>query len=177
MRQLLELLELLELRQQLFHRPRTPALARGTSAGTTYGVFMQRLFFPGGFDPPTHGHIDLFQRAQRLIANTGGELMVGIGANSNKAPFLPQAVRVELCRKLLPAAITVVAYNGATLAAAQQYAATGFIRGLRANDWAWEASVATAHYANGLDTVYLGTARLEHSYRRHWSAKPGARRT
>ena len=53
---------------------------------------MPRLaVYPGSFDPPTLGHLDVVERAARLF----DELVVGVGVNRSKAPFLNEEERKE----------------------------------------------------------------------------------
>ena len=45
---------------------------------------MRRIgLYPGTFDPPTNGHIDIFGRAMKLV----DELIIGVAVNESKKPL------------------------------------------------------------------------------------------
>ena len=57
---------------------------------------MKRLaIYPGTFDPPTLGHMDVVERASHLFDN----LIVAVGVNSAKSPLLGQEERLEAIRQ------------------------------------------------------------------------------
>jgi pantetheine-phosphate adenylyltransferase len=56
-----------------------------------------KVVFPGSFDPPTMGHVDLLRRSVALF----DEVHVVLGRNVNKAPFLPIEVRLEMLQELI----------------------------------------------------------------------------
>jgi len=53
--------------------------------------------YPGTFDPITHGHTDLVQRALRLF----DRVIVAVASNPAKAPCFPLEERVALARAAL----------------------------------------------------------------------------
>ena len=65
------------------------------------------------------------------------ELVVGIGVNPDKRPYLPVEVREELLAKAIADAglgnVRVIHYTGATVAWAQANGITTLIRGLRSS--------------------------------------------
>ena len=63
-------------------------------------------FFAGSFDPPTLGHLDLVLRARAVV----DRLVVGVGVNADKAPWLPLEERLALLSELLPSGVTVVGF-------------------------------------------------------------------
>ena len=62
-------------------------------------VRVMKVVFPGSFDPPTSGHLDLLRRSVALF----DEVHVVLGRNVNKVPFLPIEVRLEMLQKLIEA--------------------------------------------------------------------------
>ena len=52
--------------------------------------------YPGSFDPPTNGHLDLIQRGSKIFE----ELVVAILRNSEKTPMFSVGERLEMLREL-----------------------------------------------------------------------------
>ena len=52
--------------------------------------------YPGSFDPPTNGHLDLIERGGKIFE----ELVVAILRNSEKSPMFSVAERLEMLREL-----------------------------------------------------------------------------
>ena len=48
--------------------------------------------YPGTFDPPTNGHVDIITRAATLV----DRLVIGIAINEEKTPLFTLAERVEM---------------------------------------------------------------------------------
>lgn len=57
---------------------------------------MNRVLYPGTFDPITMGHADLVERASRLF----DEVIIAVAANPKKNPLFPLEQRVELAREV-----------------------------------------------------------------------------
>jgi pantetheine-phosphate adenylyltransferase len=119
-------------------------------------------FFAGSFDPPTLGHLDLVSRARYVV----DRLVVGVGINSDKAPWLPVEERLALLRELVPADVEVVAFDGLAVQAARRAGATLLLRGVRGEaDLATELPMALANrrLAPELETVLLaGSPEVAH---------------
>jgi pantetheine-phosphate adenylyltransferase len=111
-----------------------------------------RLLFPGSFDPPHFGHVDLIRRAA-----AHGPLLVGVAVHPEKAGLLPVERRVALLRRLvadLP--VEVAAYSGATVAFAREQRITVLVRGLRhGQDLEAERPLAVMNRQFGLETLFL----------------------
>ena len=120
-----------------------------------------RLLFPGSFDPPHLGHLDVIQRAAAVAHGGGGELLVAIAEHPEKPGWLPVARRVELVTALcvdIPGT-RVVSYRGATVRFAQQHGITTLVRGLRNPlDFEHEKSMAEVNRSHGFDTMFFMTA-------------------
>ncbi len=120
-----------------------------------------RLLFPGSFDPPHLGHLDVIQRAAAVAHGGGGELLVAIAEHPDKAGWLPVARRVELVQALCQGipGTHVVSYRGATVRFAQTHAVTTLVRGLRNPlDFEHEKSMAEVNRSHGFDTLFFMTA-------------------
>jgi pantetheine-phosphate adenylyltransferase len=87
--------------------------------------------YPGTFDPPTCGHMDIIERAATLVDN----LIVGIYENPDKQPLFSLEQRVRLVEEAttgLPN-VHVKSFKGLTVDFIQQAGGKVMIRGLRAN--------------------------------------------
>jgi pantetheine-phosphate adenylyltransferase len=111
-------------------------------------------FFAGSFDPPTLGHLDLVARARAVV----DKLVVGVGVNLDKTPWLPLEERLALLAELLPSDVTVLSFDGLAVDAARRAGATLLLRGVRGEaDLAQELPMALANrrLAPALETVLL----------------------
>src|SRR3546814_10966208 len=57
---------------------------------------MNRVLYPGTFDPITMCHADLVERASRLF----DEVIIAVAANPNKNPLIPLEQRVAPAREV-----------------------------------------------------------------------------
>lgn len=113
-----------------------------------------KVLYPGSFDPPHLGHLDLIRRASAQVKH----LVIGVAVNPDKKPLLSAeqriALLITLCREL--GNVSVVAYQGATVTFAKAQGCTVLLRGLRnAADLDAEFGMAQVNRAHGLDTVFL----------------------
>ncbi|HEY8595445.1 MAG TPA: pantetheine-phosphate adenylyltransferase [Devosiaceae bacterium] len=118
-------------------------------------------FYPGSFDPVTNGHLDVIERACRLV----DKLFVGVGVNSSKTGLLAHADRMALLKHTVePIArrteteIEVVEFNGLAVQAARRLGARLIIRGLRdTTDYNYEMQMVgmNAQMAPELQTVFV----------------------
>jgi len=119
-------------------------------------------FFAGSFDPPTLGHVDLFARAVRLV----DRLVVGVGHNLDKSPWIPSRERVALLTQLLPPGASAVTFEGLAVEAAAAHGATLLVRGVRSEaDMSLELQMALANrrLAPGIESVLLiGAPEVAH---------------
>ncbi|WP_426957531.1 pantetheine-phosphate adenylyltransferase [Muricoccus radiodurans] len=117
--------------------------------------------YPGTFDPVTNGHLDVIQRAARLL----DRLAVGVAINAGKGPVFPLEERVELVRaETAPiaaatgCAISVVPFEGLLVTFAREQGAEMIVRGLRAvSDFDYEYQMAGMNHRldPGVETVFL----------------------
>ncbi|WP_196258364.1 pantetheine-phosphate adenylyltransferase [Pelagibacterium limicola] len=129
-------------------------------------------FYPGSFDPVTNGHLDVIERACKLV----DRLIVGIGVHAAKSPFLPAATRKQLLAEVAaPIAqrhgigVEIAEFDGLMVHAAQKLGATIVIRGLRdTTDYNYEMQMVgmNAQMAPEVQTVFVPSS----PYVRHISA-------
>jgi len=124
---------------------------------------MKRLtgFYPGSFDPVTNGHLDVIERACRLVDT----LYVGVGLHVGKMPLLSDADRIELLRQtVVPIAkrtqtdVKIVEFEGLMVQKARDLDAKLIIRGLRdTTDYNYEMQMVgmNAQMAPDLQTVFV----------------------
>ncbi len=120
--------------------------------------------YPGSFDPPTFGHLDLVERASRLFPR----LIVALGRHSGRKPLFDNAERLELLRRVCApmANVEVAQFDGLLVEYARKVNARVIVRGLRAQtDFEYELQIAHANadLAPELDTVFLPT-RTRHGF-------------
>jgi pantetheine-phosphate adenylyltransferase len=119
-------------------------------------------FFAGSFDPPTLGHLELVHRAHEVVDN----LVLGVGINADKTPWIPLHDRLALLTELLPSDVRVVGFAGLAVTAAREAGATLLLRGVRSEaDMAGELQMALANrrLAPELETVVLiGSPEVAH---------------
>lgn len=120
--------------------------------------------YPGSFDPLTHGHLDVIERASLLF----DRLVVAVGRNSAKDPLLSVEERMESIKLAVEeiSNVEVDSFGGLLLDYAKKKNAKAIVRGLRATaDFEYEFQMATFNRKMGdnLDTVFLMT-KWEHSY-------------
>jgi pantetheine-phosphate adenylyltransferase len=87
--------------------------------------------YPGTFDPPTCGHMDIIERAASLV----DELIVGIYENPGKQPLFTLDERLELVQEAIAgrSKVRAKAFKGLTVDFIKQMGGRVMIRGLRAN--------------------------------------------
>ena len=112
--------------------------------------------YPGTFDPITNGHHDLVRRA----ANIFDRVVIGIAANTGKAPLFTLAERVELAQQVLGDLrnVTVLGYSGLTVDFAREQGCGIVVRGLRAmSDFEFEFQLAnmSRHLAREVDYIFM----------------------
>jgi pantetheine-phosphate adenylyltransferase len=115
-----------------------------------------RAVYPGSFDPPTNGHLDVIERAARCF----GELVVAIVVNPQKrAPMFALAEREEMLRASVSALpnVTVEHFRGLLADYVRAKQADVIIKGLRVvSDFESEMSAALMNRSlSDVDTLFL----------------------
>jgi pantetheine-phosphate adenylyltransferase len=115
--------------------------------------------YPGTFDMPTNGHVDLIRRAARLFPN----VVVAVANNLSKRPLLTVDERVDLLRQVtrdMPT-VSIDSFQGLTVEYARRIGARVIVRGLRAiSDFEFEIQMALMNQqiASEVETIYLAPA-------------------
>lgn len=129
---------------------------------------MRRAIFPGSFDPPTNGHLDIISRSQPLF----DEIIIAILNNPDKHPLFSVEERCDMIREILPSVqhdgcrISVDSFSGLTADFAKRRGATAIVRGIRAvSDYEYELRMALMNrrLEPEIETVFL-MADEEYSY-------------
>jgi len=115
--------------------------------------------YPGTFDPPTNGHIDLIQRGAKLFDH----LTVAILVNPVKNPLFTVEERVEMLKEATAGIgdVSVATFEGMMVEFARQQGATAVLRGIRAiSDYEHEFQMALMNrrLAPEVETVFLQPA-------------------
>ena len=125
---------------------------------------MKKAIYPGSFDPVTNGHMDMIQRASKIV----DELVVGVLNNSAKNSLFSVEERVSMLKEMTQDMenVTVASFDGLLVDYMDEIGATIVVRGLRAvTDFEYELQIAqTNHKVNPkIDTIFLTTS-LQYSY-------------
>ena len=122
--------------------------------------------YPGTFDPPTYGHLDILVRARRLF----DRVIVAIGRNPSKQPSFDVDERHEMLGEAVAelglTGVEVMAFDGLTADFARDQGAAAIVRALRSvTDFEAEFAldIANAKLAPDLETVLL-IARPEYTH-------------
>jgi pantetheine-phosphate adenylyltransferase len=118
-----------------------------------------KALYPGTFDPPTNGHVDLIQRGSKLFEH----LTVGILKNPVKNPLFTVEERVEMLKEATSALgnVSIATFDGLMVEFARQKGATAVLRGIRAiSDYEHEFQMALMNrrLAPEIETVFLQPA-------------------
>jgi pantetheine-phosphate adenylyltransferase len=118
-----------------------------------------KALYPGTFDPPTNGHLDLIQRGARLFES----LTVAILNNPVKNPLFTVAERAEMLEEATQqlSNVSVATFDGLMVEFARQQGATAVLRGIRAiTDYEYEFQIALMNrrLAPEIETVFLQPA-------------------
>ena len=119
--------------------------------------------YPGSFDPVTYGHLDIIDRASKVV----DKLIVGVLTNSTKSPLFSMEERVRMIQDLVRkyGNVEVRAFSGLTVDFAHENGATVIVRGLRAvTDFEYELQLSQTNKvrAPDIDTIFF-TTNLQYS--------------
>ena len=130
-----------------------------------YDCCMHRLaVYPGSFDPPTLGHLDVIERASKLF----DELVVAAGENSSKSPLLGLDERLDALRTCVAhlSNVRVDSFHGLLGTYVRELGAHSIIRGLRATadfEYEFQMAMVNRRLESEIDSVFLMT-KWEYSY-------------
>lgn len=117
--------------------------------------------YPGTFDPVTLGHLDIIERAMKVVDH----LVIGVADNPGKGPLFSIEERVAMMetdiannKKLKGKSIEVVSFSKLLMHFVQEMGGRVIVRGLRAvSDFEYEFQMAGMNsYLNGdIETMFL----------------------
>ncbi|MCF6336641.1 MAG: pantetheine-phosphate adenylyltransferase [Gammaproteobacteria bacterium] len=118
-----------------------------------------KAIYPGTFDPITHGHSDLVERATRLF----DRVIVALAANPGKQPTFTLEERLKLARIALKEYdnVEICSFDGLLVEFARTKQARIILRGLRAvSDFDYEFQLAGMNrkLAPDVETLFLTPA-------------------
>jgi pantetheine-phosphate adenylyltransferase len=118
-----------------------------------------KALYPGTFDPPTNGHIDLIQRGSKIF----DQLTVAILVNPVKNPLFTVEERAEMLKEATTGIsnVSVATFDGLTVDFARRQGASAVLRGIRAiSDYEHEFQMALMNrrLAPEIETVFLQPA-------------------
>ena len=115
--------------------------------------------YPGTFDPITNGHLDIIERAVKLV----DRLVIGVALNRAKGPTFTLEERVEIVREETSrfagrTQIEVMSYENLLMEFAQDIGAAMIIRGLRAVadfEYEFQMTAMNQQLNREIETVFL----------------------
>ena len=120
--------------------------------------------YPGSFDPPTNGHLDLIARAANLV----NHLIVAVLQNTQKNALFTTAERAEMLKEItahLPN-VEIDSFDGLLVDYAARRNANAILRGIRnVSDYEIETQMAVLNrrMRAQTETLFL-PASAEHSF-------------
>ena len=102
---------------------------------------MQTVVYPGSFDPPTNGHLDVIYRASRLF----DRVIVAVAKNNEKEPLFSPIERKELIKESVSelSNVNVDVFEGLLVNYVEKQNCDIVIRGIRAvSDFEFEFQMA-----------------------------------
>lgn len=124
----------------------------------------RKAIYPGSFDPPTNGHLDIIERSSTMVDH----LIVAIGNNSEKEPFLSVEDRLNALKECTSHLnnVEVTEFKGLLVHYAEKQKCRIIFRGLRAVtdfDYEFRIGLANKNLNPDIETVFL-IAREEFSF-------------
>jgi pantetheine-phosphate adenylyltransferase len=119
---------------------------------------MLKAVFPGSFDPPTYGHINIIERASALF----DEFVVVVAENRGKKYLFSADERIAMLKELVRPweNVSVLLCDTLIVDFAQKIGARLLVRGLRGmSDFAYEfdLSLMNRALAAGVETIFMTT--------------------
>ena len=120
--------------------------------------------YPGSFDPATNGHMDIIERASKLV----DVLVVGVLNNPDKVAYLSLEQRVELLENLTKDLdnVEIETFTGLLVDFVVKKNADIIVRGFRAiSDFEYELQLAQTNFMlnDSVETVFL-VSKNEYAY-------------
>lgn len=117
---------------------------------------MSKAVFPGSFDPPTLGHLNIIERASSLFS----EIDVVVAVNPEKKYLFTPEERVAMLEKLTESFknVKIHTWNSLVVDYAAKNGATVLLRGIRnATDFAYEFDLSLINHSlnSKVDTIFI----------------------
>lgn len=117
---------------------------------------MQTVVYPGSFDPPTNGHLDVIHRASRLF----DRVIVAVAKNNEKEPLFSPSERRELIKESVSelSNVNVDVFEGLLVNYVEKQNCDIIIRGIRAvSDFEFEFQMALMNRKlnNKVETLFM----------------------
>lgn len=103
---------------------------------------MKKVLYPGSFDPPTYGHMNVVEQALELF----DEVVIATMINSSKNSFFSIEERIEMLKEIYKnyQQVKIVSGMGAAVDLALLYDCKAILRGMRSvTDFEYELQMAT----------------------------------
>jgi len=117
---------------------------------------LRKALYPGTFDPITNGHLDIIERASKIVDH----LIIGVVEQSTKSTLFNVDERIsyviETTKKINN--VSVIKYSGLTVDTAKKNDAKIIIRGLRiTSDYEYESEMALVNMtlSKSIETLCL----------------------
>lgn len=117
---------------------------------------MNKLIFPGSFDPITNGHVEIIKKAIKLC----DELVIVVTENTNKTPYIAVEERVRLISDIVSGMgnIKVISSRKMICEVVDELQIYNVVRGLRdTNDFNFEMHMDTynSELNDKINTVFI----------------------
>ena len=115
-----------------------------------------KAIYPGSFDPPTNGHLDLIERGSKIF----GELVVAVLQNAEKDPLFTESERVKMLQATTARFknVRIETFDGLLVDYVREQKAQAVLRGIRAiSDYEYELQMALMNrkLQPQLETVFM----------------------
>ena len=121
---------------------------------------MRRAVCPGSFDPPTHGHLDIVERASALF----DEVVVAVLVNKSKRSLFTVEERISMLTDVVAPYpnVSVGSFHGLLVDYCRTHEIRAIVKGLRAvTDFDYELQMAQMNYRlGGVETMFMTTNPL-----------------
>lgn len=119
---------------------------------------MKVALYPGSFDPPTYGHINVIERSIQLF----DKVIVAVATNSSKQTAFTPSERVEILKSLFKgeSRVEIDSFEGLLIDYVKKRKANVVLRGLRTvSDFEYEFQMALANKEldERVETVFMMT--------------------
>ena len=116
------------------------------------------ILYPGSFDPPTYGHLDIMKRAASLF----DQIEVVIADNPRKSYFFSAQERMAMITEMVAdwPNVNVTIWHGLVVKYAEKIGARLILRGVRALadfDYEFELSMMNRALYPKIETIFLPT--------------------